>query len=171
MIARSSSPAIGCSTDKRIFQTLHPHARLREVHLVAPQSDRFAHPQPVPVHHQHQQMIARAVPAALRGFEQLLHLGIVQEILAALVRVGGLPHPRFRPTLYITPLGRPLLALRKPASHIGSVYHTLHKKRLLWKVRSVVNSSLKRNKHDAVRSQKSRITHEYISTFVAQGSA
>jgi hypothetical protein len=47
----------------------------------------------MPVHHQHQQVIARAVPAALCGFEQLLHLGIVEEILAALVCVGGVPHP------------------------------------------------------------------------------
>ena len=101
---------------QRIFQTLHPHTRLREVHLVAPQSDRFAHPQPVPVHHQHQQVIARSVSAALRRIEQLLHLGFVEKILAALVRVGGLPHPRFRPTLYISPLGRTFAMLRKPAS-------------------------------------------------------
>jgi hypothetical protein len=46
--------------------------------LVAAQSDRFTHPQPMSVHHQHQKMIPRAMPAALRRFEQLLHLGIIQ---------------------------------------------------------------------------------------------
>jgi hypothetical protein len=49
-----------------MFQTLNPHA-LREVDLVTAQSDRLAHSQSMPVHHQHQQVIVRAVPAALRG--------------------------------------------------------------------------------------------------------
>ncbi len=114
LIARSSTPVIGCSTDTENFQTLHPHARLREVHLIAFQSDRFAHAQPVPVHHQHQKMITCAVPAALGRFEQLLYLGIVEKILAALVRVAGLPHPQFWATLNIAPLGRSLPRLQNP---------------------------------------------------------
>ena len=81
--------------------------------MVASQSDRFTHPQPVPVHHQHQQMIARAVPAALRRLEQLLHLGIVQKILAALVRVGGLPTPRFGPLSTLRRLAGRLRPLEK----------------------------------------------------------
>jgi hypothetical protein len=56
---------------QRIPETPHPHARLLEVHLVAPERDRFAHPEPLPVHHEHQGMIARAVPAALRGLEPM----------------------------------------------------------------------------------------------------
>ena len=94
----------------RDLEALHPHARLRKVHLIAPQSDRFTHPQPVPVHHQHQQMIARAVAAILRGVEQLLDFHIIEKILAALMRIGGLPHPQFRGTLYTSPLGRLLRA-------------------------------------------------------------
>ena len=38
-------------------------------------------------------MIARAVPAGLRGFEQLLDLNVVEKVLAALVRVGSMPIP------------------------------------------------------------------------------
>ena len=92
-------------------------------------------------------MIARAVPAALRSFEQPLDFGFVQKILVALVRVGRLGRrPAGReipfPTLFLTLLFtlRPLAGLfrgfRKPASHIGSVYHTLYEKRLLYKVRA-----------------------------------
>jgi hypothetical protein len=44
------------------------------------------------------------------------------------------PHPRFHSTFYTSPLGHPLPSLRKPASHIGSAYHTLYEKRLLSKV-------------------------------------
>jgi hypothetical protein len=70
---------------QRVLQSAHPHARLGEVHLVAAQPDRLAHPKPVPVHHQHQQMIARAMSPALRCSEQHLNFGFVQEILVALV--------------------------------------------------------------------------------------
>src|SRR5262249_52904460 len=72
-----------------IFQSFHPDPRLCEVHLIASQSNRFADPQSVAVHHQHQKMIARAVPATLRRLKQSFNLLFVQEILAALVRVGG----------------------------------------------------------------------------------
>jgi hypothetical protein len=71
------------------------------------------------IHHQHEQVITRAVPSALCRIKQFLHLGIVQKILAAFVRVGGLPHPSFRATLYSTPLGRPFACLGKAASHIS----------------------------------------------------
>jgi hypothetical protein len=68
---------------------------LPEVDLVASEAHCFAHPQPVSIHHQHQQMIARAVSTALRCLEQLFHFGIVEKILAALMRVGGLTHLQF----------------------------------------------------------------------------
>lgn len=44
------------------------------------------------------------------------------------------PPPTFWPTLYTLPLGRLLFAVRKLASHIGSVYRTFYEKRLLLKV-------------------------------------
>ena len=66
---------------------------------------------------------------------QSLDFSFIQKVLAALVSVAGLPHPPFWPTLYTSPLGRPLPILRKPTSHIASGYHTLYEKRLLSKVR------------------------------------
>lgn len=82
------------------------------------------------------------MPATLRSLEQALDLRFIQEVLAALVRVGRSgrhdrdtpPHPLSGATLYTSPLGRTLSTLEKPASHIGSGYHTLYEKRLLFKV-------------------------------------
>jgi hypothetical protein len=111
---------------QRILQTLHPDARLREVQLIASQTNGFADAQPMPIHHQHQKVVTRAMPAALRRLEQSFNFFLIQEILSALVRVGradrgrvGLPHTRFQATLYITPFRKPLSTLQKPASHIG----------------------------------------------------
>jgi hypothetical protein len=65
---------------------------------------------------QSQEMIARTVSAALCSLEQLFRFNIVEKILAALMRIGGgLPYPRFRRTLYITPFGHPLATIRQPA--------------------------------------------------------
>ena len=72
------------------FQAAHVDARLFQIDLVFAQADRFTHPQAVPVHQQHQQIIAFAVAAAPRGFAQLFDFTFTQEIFFALVRVNGI---------------------------------------------------------------------------------
>ena len=74
-----------------------------------------SYPATAPLWQSHE-MIARTVSAALCSLEQLFRFDIVEKILAVLMRIGGgLPYPRFRRTLYITPFGHPLATLRQPA--------------------------------------------------------
>jgi|SoiMethySBSTD1v2_1073268.scaffolds.fasta_scaffold47000_4 hypothetical protein len=57
-----------------VLEPPHPESCPLQVHTVAAERDCFRHAQPVPVHHQHQQVVAGAVPCLLGALEQPLHL-------------------------------------------------------------------------------------------------
>ena len=100
-MARSSSPAIGCSTDKEPLEALHPKARPLDIEDTAAHLDGFADPQAVPVDHQDEHVVADAMAPFLGGLEQLIDLRTRQEVLRSLVGIG-----RFRATLYFSSVGR-----------------------------------------------------------------
>ena len=74
-MARNSSPAIGCSTDKPAFEAAHPQPRAVKVEFVAAQADGLADPQSVPVGHEQHQVVAHTMTAGLGGIQQLGHFG------------------------------------------------------------------------------------------------
>src|SRR5438067_1496122 len=79
-------------------------------------------------------MIARAVPAALRGIKQLLDFHLVQKILAALVRVGGLPQPRFGHPRTLERADWPVSRIARGdlAAEIAALKHEPGKDMLAW---------------------------------------
>ena len=89
-----------------VLGALHPQPRLIEVHIVAPQSHRFGDAQAVPVHHQHEQVVAGAVPALLRRVEDAVDLLRAQEVFVALMRVGCMRRGGLgSPTFPLSPVG------------------------------------------------------------------
>jgi hypothetical protein len=88
---------------QRVLEALDPHAGVRKVDLIAAHADCFADPQAVAVDHQQQHIIADAVAPLLGGLEELLNLGLVQEVLAPLVGVSSAPRIV---TLNVLPLCR-----------------------------------------------------------------
>ena len=64
-MARSSSPAIGCSTERPLLSRRTHKRAVVEVEIRPAQADGLADAQPVTVHHEHEQMVARAMPAPL----------------------------------------------------------------------------------------------------------
>ena len=85
-----------------VLQSPHPQARSVEVDLVAAQVDGLAHPHPVPIHHQDEEVIAHAVSACLRRLEEGGDLALGEEIPFPLVPVRGAG----RVTLDSSPAGR-----------------------------------------------------------------
>ena len=98
-MARSSSPAMGCSTDSEFFRRCDPDAGALDIDGPAAHSNGLRDAQAVPVDHQEQRVITDAVAPFLGRLEQPIDLRPVQEVLGPLVGIGG-----FRPTLYTSPL-------------------------------------------------------------------
>src|SRR5450755_3406268 len=106
-MARSSSPAMGCSTSK---PCLSRRTRNRECsRSTSLRRMPIAHAQAVSEHHEAQQMVADAVPALLERVEQRGDLGWAQKVFGALVGVGGLN------TFDTSPLGRGRLTHPNPS--------------------------------------------------------
>jgi hypothetical protein len=80
----------------------HPQPGLLEIHFVTPQRHCLADPQAVAIHHEHQQMVAHAMPCGLGSIEQRGDFGLRQEVLGPFVAVGGTGTVTFD----ISPLGR-----------------------------------------------------------------
>ena len=100
-MARSSSPAIGCSTLRAVLQASDPKSRALDVKLIPAHANGLRDAQAVPKQHEQERVVADAVAPFLGCLEQAIDLRTVQEVLVALVRVGG-----FRLTLYTSPVGR-----------------------------------------------------------------
>jgi hypothetical protein len=83
-IVLSSSPR-GVLDGERVLETRHPGPRLRQVQVVTPERNGFAHSEAVPVHHHYEEVVADAVPASLGRIKELFHLGHRQEVLAPLM--------------------------------------------------------------------------------------
>ena len=60
-MARSSSPAIGCSTLRLRLEASDPQPGTLDIELVAPHLDGLADPQAVPVDHEQKGVVANAV--------------------------------------------------------------------------------------------------------------
>lgn len=70
-----------------MLQPLHPEPARGQIEIRPPQGDQLADPQPVPVHQQQHEMIARAVPAGPGRSQQALDLIGGQVISAAPMRI------------------------------------------------------------------------------------
>src|SRR5450631_2110321 len=108
-MARSSSPAMGCSTSKPCLSRRTHRRELLKIDFIAADADRLAHAQAVSEHHEGQQMVPNAVPALLERVEERGDLGGAQEVFGALVGVGCLN------TFDISPVGRGRLTHRDPS--------------------------------------------------------
>jgi len=91
----------------------NPEAGAFEVHLVAAQAYGLADTRAVAVGHEKQQVVARAVAPGFGGLEQAGDLVRNQEILGALVPIGGVGGV-FRATSYLLPFGRGRRHVRHP---------------------------------------------------------
>ena len=104
----------GMLNRQAILGAAHPHPRLLQVQIVSSEAHRFADPQAVAVHHQHEQVVANAVPALLRGVEEEIDLAFAQEVFVALVGVGCMRVGTLAVlTLPISPLGHGSGSLQK----------------------------------------------------------
>jgi hypothetical protein len=74
---------------KAALEPAHPQAGGGEVEVRPAQADGLAHPQPVTIHHEYEQMVARPMPAPLGAAQQLVDLALAQEIPGA-ATVDGL---------------------------------------------------------------------------------
>lgn len=80
----------GLVSGKTAFQPPDPDVSGCEVEIGAPEHDQLADPQPVAVHQQQHEVIARAMPAGFRRRQQPRHLGRSQIIPAAPMRIDRL---------------------------------------------------------------------------------
>lgn len=71
------------------FQPRNPKAGVCQIDVIPAKGNGFRDPQPVPEHHQGQQVITDAVPASLGGGKQAINLGQAQIVPPALMRIGG----------------------------------------------------------------------------------
>ena len=71
-------------------------------------------PEPVPVDHQEQDVVADAVPSLLGRLQQALHFGVGEEVFGPNVGIDS-------PTLSISALGRHCEALRECPSILGAI--------------------------------------------------
>jgi hypothetical protein len=117
-----------------VLEPSHPEPRLVEVDLVAAQADRLTDAQAVAVHHQHQQVVADAVPPAPSGIEQRGDFGSAEEILAPLVTVDGAGSGTFDSS----PLGRRCGRHANPAVWLDREPKTFDKIRFSSKVDGVL---------------------------------
>ncbi len=83
------------------FQPRHPEAGLRQIDMIPAQGNCFRHPEPVPEHHQDQQVIAGAMPACPGTGKKLVDLSQTQIVPPALMRISG----KFHITFDISPCG------------------------------------------------------------------
>src|SRR4051794_26862057 len=88
---------------KAVLEPAYPQAGGGEVEVRPAQADGLAHAQPVTVHHEQEQMVARAMPALPGAAQQPVDLALAQEIFGTEAAVDCLPVPAFDNL----PLGHP----------------------------------------------------------------
>src|SRR5271154_6939174 len=72
-----------------VLEPADPQPGVVKVDLVAAQTDRLADAQTMTKHREDEKVVADAMTSGLGGIEQGGDFGIAQEILAALMRIGG----------------------------------------------------------------------------------
>jgi hypothetical protein len=126
-MARSSSPRDRLLDRQAALEPAHPQAGGGEVEVRPAQADGLAHAQPVTVHHEQEQMVARAVPALPGAAQQPVDLALAQEIPGAEAAVDGLPVPAFDNS----PLGHPFATGPKALTGLPSPERTFDTRCLL----------------------------------------
>ena len=106
----------------------HPEPALGEVDVAAPERHGFGDAQAVAEEHEHEQVVARPVPAGAGGLEQALDLGRAEEVASAFVVVGcgGARH-----TLDLLPSGHGPCASPRRLIRFDRWRHTLHSWRVV----------------------------------------
>jgi hypothetical protein len=84
-----------------ILEPGNPKPGLGKVDIVTAQRNGFRHPEAVPIHHEHQEVIADAVTTTFCCHEQSADLGFSKKITSSFVSIRRL----MGRTLYISPFG------------------------------------------------------------------
>src|SRR5215207_10172671 len=88
---------------KATLEPAYPQAGGGEIEIRPAQADGLAHAQPVTVHHEQEQMVARAMPALPGAAQQPVNLTLAEKVPGPEAAVDGLPVPAFDNS----PLGHP----------------------------------------------------------------
>ena len=114
-----------------VLEPRHPEAGLREVDVVAAQGDRLGDPQAVAVRHQHQEVVAHPVPAALGGGEQPVDLRRAEIVAAAFVGVRSAVEIAAGDTLDTSTVGHGCAAPPGPLPCLDGSNTTLYTRHLV----------------------------------------
>lgn len=84
-----------------VLEPCNPKPRLGKIDIVAAERDRLRYSEPMPIHHEDQEMVANAMAAALGGIKQGAELSLTQKVATSFVGVGSIREG----TVYISPVG------------------------------------------------------------------